>query len=376
MYVAVFLMACVFWYAIEKVFMRQIGFSDGGIGVMVAAYSAFMLLLETPSGIIADRWSRKGVLIIASVALALSSWILGVSNDPVIYIAGILVWTVFYALYSGTDSSIIYDTLLEETGSSKNYEHFYGYNKVAGCAGLVVGSLFGGVIAQGYGYRAAYFVTIPVALASIICLLVLNEPKIHKSEEKAPIKDYIVDTFKSVLGRRELFALVAMIILLIILDKLLFEFSQLWYIALAMPVVIYGIANALVAGSVGIGGVIARFSGQHRTAVILWILFGAAASSVCLVFVKNITVVIISQMLIGVAAVALEAMFSHELHDQLSSRVRAGASSALCTVARFFAIPLALIFGFISDYSVFAAGWELFAVVAGIAIIFLFFHRK
>jgi MFS family permease len=69
LYAAAFFHGFVLWYAIEKLFMHTIGFNDTGIGVMVAAYCAVILLAETPTGILADRWSRKGILVLASVML-------------------------------------------------------------------------------------------------------------------------------------------------------------------------------------------------------------------------------------------------------------------------------------------------------------------
>src|ERR1044071_8996032 len=108
LYVAVFSHGFVIWYAIEKIFMHTIGYNDAGIGVMVAAYSALMLLAQTPSGILADRWSRKGVLLIASVCLILSSLIGGLSTEPYLYIVAALFWGLFYAFYLGTYDSIVY----------------------------------------------------------------------------------------------------------------------------------------------------------------------------------------------------------------------------------------------------------------------------
>ena len=48
---------------------------------MAAAYAAVVPILEVPSGILADRWSRRGVLMAASAALALSALIGGLSHN-------------------------------------------------------------------------------------------------------------------------------------------------------------------------------------------------------------------------------------------------------------------------------------------------------
>jgi MFS family permease len=65
------------WVPVEKLFQTQIGFDAAAIAAaiaaMAAACAAVVPLLEVPSGILADRWSRTGILIISSVAAAASA---------------------------------------------------------------------------------------------------------------------------------------------------------------------------------------------------------------------------------------------------------------------------------------------------------------
>ena len=68
-YVAAFLQNVALWVPIEKLFMTDIGFDNGSVAVMAAAYAAVVPLLEVPSGILADRWSRRGVVLLAQAAL-------------------------------------------------------------------------------------------------------------------------------------------------------------------------------------------------------------------------------------------------------------------------------------------------------------------
>ena len=64
LYAAVFLQGLVLWVPIEKLFMTSIGFDAAGVGLMAAVYAAVVPFFELPSGILADRWSRRGVLIL------------------------------------------------------------------------------------------------------------------------------------------------------------------------------------------------------------------------------------------------------------------------------------------------------------------------
>ena len=71
--IGIALQGLILWVPIEKLFMTQIGFDAASIGVMAAAYAAVVPLLEVPSGILADRWSRIWIMILGCVALMISS---------------------------------------------------------------------------------------------------------------------------------------------------------------------------------------------------------------------------------------------------------------------------------------------------------------
>src|SRR5437764_10735964 len=69
---AIFVSGIAPWVPVEKVFMTQLGFTPSLVATMAAAYAAIVPLLEVPSGILADRWSRRGVLMLAGGAGLLS----------------------------------------------------------------------------------------------------------------------------------------------------------------------------------------------------------------------------------------------------------------------------------------------------------------
>ncbi len=123
---AVFLQGVGFWVPIEKLFMTEIGFDAATIGVMAAAYAGLVPLAEVVSGVLADRWSRRGVLMTALVAMLVAVLIGGFSHHVITYIVAALVLGIYFAMYSGTLEAIVYDTVLEETGESAIYEQQIG----------------------------------------------------------------------------------------------------------------------------------------------------------------------------------------------------------------------------------------------------------
>ena len=110
--VAVALQGFMLWVPVEKLFMGEIGFDAASVGIMAAAYAALVPLVEIPSGVLADRWSRRGVLIVASSALMLTSLVGGLSDSVPLYIVSALFLAVYFAMYSGTMEAVVYDVVL------------------------------------------------------------------------------------------------------------------------------------------------------------------------------------------------------------------------------------------------------------------------
>src|SRR5262245_27833061 len=70
----------VLWYSVEKLFMRSVGLNEYLITIATLVYIVVMMVANIPLGVLADRWSRKGVLYVATCALIGSSLACGVRH--------------------------------------------------------------------------------------------------------------------------------------------------------------------------------------------------------------------------------------------------------------------------------------------------------
>lgn len=376
LYFAAFFHGFVFWYPFEKIFITGIGFTDTTIGLMIALYSFVMLIAETPSGILADRWSRKGVLVIASCSLATASLIGGLSQNVVQYIIANLFWGIFFAMYSGTYESIVYDTLYEEVGSGKQFDFYYGRMTMFDSLALVSSSLLGALVSHFFGMRAGYFMTIPFALLPILFLLKFREPRLHKKVVLITIKQQITSTFRAVTRNKSIYLVVVSLVTASLLTYLTLEFSQLWYIALAAPLTFYGVANAVLLTSFGFGGAAASSLKLWRTPILMSALVVAIASSFGLVFARSVYVICLCLVLLTTVLIGITVMFNRVLHDSLDSNIRAGASSAISTLGRGLIIPTALLIGYLSTtFSIFKAAWIIVVLVI-LLTLFVFLEAK
>jgi len=365
LYIAAFFQSLNFWFAIEKIFMRSIGFDDVAIGIAAALFTAVVVLLEAPSGILADRWSRKGVLIIASVAMVATSLLAGLSDTVLMYTLSIMLIGVYFAMYSGTYEAVVYDTLLEEQGESDRYEATYGRFQIIFSISLILGSIFGGVISSIYEPQTAYFATIPAALLAIVALLFFKEPKLHKNVDERTVITQVRDTFRMVAGKEAARALVIVLTMLIASTALLFEYAQVWYLALMVPVVWFGVLYASLNAAIGFAGFLAQFVAKKD-----YLIMGAfgliITASIGLLF-EQLWLLIAAQFVLQTFLIVLTVVLTKRFQDTVTSRNRAGAGSALGTMAQLLAIALYLVFGFVSDtYSVYTAG-IIFVIMASFA---------
>jgi MFS family permease len=369
LYVAAFFHAFVLWYAIEKLFMHSIGFDDAGVALMVAAYSTLMLIAETPSGIMADRWSRKGTLMVASVLLSLASLICGLATEPTLFIIGALAWGTFFSMYSGTYDSIIYDTVKEETGTGDLYEKYFGRFRFVDSIGLISGALVGGAVGAWLGLEWAFWLSVPLGIGSLIALALFKESTLHKEGQHDSVVAHVRETFKMVLGQPVLLPLVGLIVTIILALVMVYEFNQLWLIALNTPPAWFGVAVSITMAASGAAGYFVSKAKRRKKLAKLGLHTGLLLSALALTFAPHIVVASAALFTFAFTGVCLNILAMRDLHDVLPSRVRAGASSSLSSLARIFVIPVSLLFGTVSaTYSVFSAAW---IVVVLAALVFL-----
>src|SRR5215218_2222851 len=357
----------VLWVPVEKLFMEGIGFSVAQMGIVAACYAAVVPFLEIPSGILADRRSRLGVLIAANLALAASSLVGGLSTSVGTYIVAAFLLGTFFALQSGTVDSIIYDTVVEETGSSDGFERAIGRLRVWQSAALVTSALAGGVLAAVTSPRMTYYATVPFVLASVWVLRRFREPTTSQPDEREPIGEQIATTYRTLLAHGPLRPVIAAMVITSVLLQAIFEFGPLWMLAVAAPAFLYGPQWAGLMASSGIGGTMAARFDLNRPATVRTAAALLVGFALTLVVSDRAVVLIAAQVGMAIVLVAIGVHLNRQLHDHIPSTIRAGVSSGLGTLTWIAFLPFALVFGFVSNHSGVRGGGWIFVAAATIA---------
>ena len=332
LYTAVFLQGFLLWVPVEKLFMTEIGFDPASVGVMAAAYAAVVPIIEIPSGILADRWSRRGVLIISSAALGLCALIGGLSNNVATYIVSALILGVYFAMYSGTLDAVVYDTVLEETGDSDDFEKRIGRVRLVESIALVASSLLGGWLAGLATPRLMYFLSVPIAALSIFAYLWFREPRLHKTEEATSLRSHLAVTYRTLIKGGKLLPIIGLAVLTALVLQVVFEFGPLWLVALATPAVLYGPYWAALTSTFGLGGLLAGKVQLNRLLPLSITVGLMIFASLVLTRQSGVLIASIAQVVLALLIVLASIHVTRLLHDAVTSTVRSGGLGCGCAV--------------------------------------------
>lgn len=366
LYCSAFLGGVSLWAPIEKLFMVSIGFDAASLGLMAALYALVVPVCEVPSGILADRWSRRGVLLLAVLAAAVSVTIGALSHNVASYIVSTLFLGLYFALQSGTTDAVAYDTVLEETGNSDIFEVVIGRFRLVESAALLGSALLGAALADLLSLRATYLLTLIPLAGAALALLRFREPRLHQLENPEPFRRQLTAAYGTVLRRGPLRQIVILLVLAAVLLQSMLEFGPWWLVVLEAPTFGYGLHWAGLTAALGLGGLLgssraaAGRGGLALTAV-------AVAAAVTLSLSGSLPVVIVAQIVLATAMVAIGIPLTRRLHDALDSSVRTSVASGVGALSWLAFVPFALVLGQLSQQAgVGPAGGVLALTVAAV----------
>lgn len=363
-YASNFLTGLVFWYGIEKLFMTSIGIDAVGIGAATVALTSFLIIFDIPSGIIADKWSRKGMLAVSSISLALSSIVLGSSNNLGVYVIGSFLYGLYIVCTSGTYGAIMYDTLHEE-GRSNQYSKINGRAYGLFLAGAGFGNIASGFIANHYTYRYSFFLSVIPCLLNLVIISSMYEPTFHKSIGKEKFFTQVGKSLLEISKLKLLRILTVVVSLLTISEYFKLEFGQLYMLRYITTPQSIGLLWAVFAFAMAFGSLVA-----HRMRSRLTVLIGLSVIPYFLMSIIDNKLSLVLFMIQAVAAAALINQIETRIQENTPSSVRTSVLSVVSTLGRVISIPTTLAIGWIiTNYSPLRAV-HFTAVVLGIMLMF------
>lgn len=355
LFIADFFAGLMFFYPVTFPLMHHLGFSTAQMSFYALTWNVVILAIEVPSGILADRWSRKKVIMLGQVVIALGAALLSVAHNFVGFIVGAAFISVYFAFRSGIREAVIYDVLLEND-RREEYEKQLGKLRAYNTAGNVISSLLGAFIAATISFRVPYFLSVASCLMALVFLAGFKEPQLHHKAEVTKLRQHTLTLLRSLSKHREMKLLVATSIFIGIEYSYMLEVDPLWPIALGLATIWYGPLNAFLLSSQGVAAPLAkRMAGSVRWTRAIVAVFMLAALGL---LIRNIFVIALSEFSLLAAATCLMVVLSGKIQDELPSSQRSGVESVVSTLATLAFMASLLVFIAISKYhSVFVAAW-------------------
>ncbi|MFH0757058.1 MAG: MFS transporter [Bacteroidota bacterium] len=155
-------------------FYESNGLSMKDIMVLQAIYSIAIVVLEIPSGYLADVIGRRKTLVLGAVFGSIGFATYSLSHGFPGFLLAEVILGIGQSCISGADSAMLYDSLLER-GEEKRYSLFEGRITGLGNIAEAVAGILGGLLA-GITLRVPYFAQTFVAFIALPAALTLVEP--------------------------------------------------------------------------------------------------------------------------------------------------------------------------------------------------------
>jgi MFS family permease len=204
-----YLREVVLIYPVYAIMMGANGIAPLELSALFIVWSGSALVFEVPSGVLADRYSRKRLLAASGLVKGSVFVVWWFAPNFWGYLSGFIVWGFGSSLVSGTSESFLFDTL-KQRGQTDAFARIYGRGLMANSLGVATALAGGGYAARaGYALPLVASALMPMA-ASLIVALTFVEPPRSAALSQPRFTGTLAAGLKEVRGNRTMLRIVAM----------------------------------------------------------------------------------------------------------------------------------------------------------------------
>src|SRR6056297_620194 len=372
-----------FTHGLWMLYLAHKGLSLMEIGMMEGFFHVCSLLMEVPTGAIADLLGRKASRIAGRIASLVSLLILIFSNTFWMFALSFFFSSLSYNLESGSGEALIFDSL-------KVINKEKGYTKVAGNVEDIyqtasIFSLFiGGILGQ-RSFTLAFVCAIGVSIVAIISGMTFFEPPIEKVvNSEHSFKNFLLHTyesFKTLFSKKLIASLTLFTTTLSAFSTVIFYYIQNYWQSTGLTISTIGLylaigsaAGALLSINVQrIEGFLKRGKFTNITkypflffSLIIFVGIFLLAFSGFNTIHSVLSVIALTFVMAGESGMFVS--FQNFLHQNIPSHQRATIISIESMLFSIIMIAIFPIFGWIADISSFKVSFISLSVIAGILL--------
>ncbi len=306
------------------------------------------VLLDIPSGALADVIGRKKSIVIGRVFLFGSAFFFTIMRTPLEAWIGNILWAIGFSMQSGADTALLYDTLKEQ-GRESEYKRIEGQAIGARLILIACCSLTVGFLAD-VDLRLPLWIGLPFMLIPLVAAFFFKEPvqTEHYSVEKQlqTLRQGAMFVIKSV----EVRWMVGFAALLATTSKVWFFTYNPYFELVQLPLPYYGVIffclNATAWISSHNAHKVEGWIGERACVLGMILCLGLPILLMSLVPIMSFAYLVVVQ---NIVRGFMRPFVGDYLHRHITSGIRATVLSIQSSIANLMAIIGLAIFGFLTD---------------------------
>ena len=176
-YLYTFLSTFILFYSCDTLYYLEKGISSSGYMFFVTISYLIKVVLEIPSGILADKYSKKKILFIGNSLFLISTLLFIFSKSYVLFVLAIIINSINNCITTGIANSLLYDfNNKEEKFNKLIFRKTFSYN-----ISYMFAMILGGIIGQKYGLINTYYLTLIPTTINFVIILLIKEPNKNNS---------------------------------------------------------------------------------------------------------------------------------------------------------------------------------------------------
>jgi len=164
--------------AIWMLYLAWRGLTLLQIGLVESVFHVTSLVMEVPTGIVADRFGRRTSRLLSRVMALIGTLLMIASRSFWGYALAFVFVALGYNLESGAGDALVYDSLVQ-AGRQDGYLRVKGRQEVAYQAAAIVSLVASGIVAT-FDYLLAYWLALGIHALSFGLALTFVEPDVGR----------------------------------------------------------------------------------------------------------------------------------------------------------------------------------------------------
>jgi MFS family permease len=365
-----YLLKAVLWFMVAMpiivLFFQENGLSLTQVMLLQAIYSLSVALFEIPSGYIADIFGRKQTIVLSTIFAFIGYLVFSFYGGFYAFAIAQVLIGIGGSLMSGSDSAIIYDTLLE-TNNKTSYTKIEGRSYAIGNFSEALAGILGGFLAVGSIYLPIYVQT-SILFFSIPIALTLVEPTMHKENKLDRSFSAIMGVVKfAIIDHAKLRWLIIYSSAMGVATLSMAWFAQPFFNQVGVPLAYFGILWAGLNFSAGLTSFNAhKFDKKENNYKLLIYLSLAMFISFILLGFNNSLFGLIFIFIIYLLRGIVTPILRNEININTTSNKRATVLSVRSFIIRISFAICAPILGYIAENYSLASSFYILAIIVGL----------